>query len=39
VAPVAIVGTAAFDVTQIDRSTLTLARADGVGGWASRSRE
>ena len=32
VVPMAVVGTAAFDVTQIDRSTLTLARTDGVGG-------
>jgi hypothetical protein len=32
VVPMAVVGTAAFDVMQIDRSTLSLARADGVGG-------
>ena len=30
--PVAIAGTAEFDVTQIDVDTLVLARADGVGG-------
>jgi hypothetical protein len=32
VLPVAIVGTADFDVTQIDVDTLVLTRADGVGG-------
>ncbi len=32
VLPVAIVGTAEFDVTRIDVDTLVLARADGVGG-------
>jgi hypothetical protein len=32
VLPVALVGTADFDVTQIDISSLTLERADGVGG-------
>jgi len=32
VLPVAIVGTADFDVTQIDVTTLVLTRADGVGG-------
>jgi len=32
VLPVAIVGSADFDVTQIDVDTLVLTRADGVGG-------
>jgi predicted outer membrane repeat protein len=32
VLPAAIVGTAEFDVTQIDVDTLVLTRADGVGG-------
>jgi parallel beta-helix repeat protein len=32
VLPVAVVGTADFDVTQIDVDTLVLRRADGVGG-------
>ncbi|MBU0639576.1 MAG: hypothetical protein KKB50_11980 [Planctomycetes bacterium] len=32
VLPVAIVGTASFDVTHIDRGPIELARADGVGG-------
>jgi hypothetical protein len=32
VVPMAIVGSESFDVTQIDVSTLTLRRADGVGG-------
>jgi hypothetical protein len=32
VLPVALVGTDAFDVTQVDVSTLLLSRADGVGG-------
>ncbi len=32
VLPVALVGTASFDVTQVDISTLQMARADGVGG-------
>jgi hypothetical protein len=35
VLPVAVVGTADFDVTQIDVETLVLARADGVGGSVS----
>ncbi|MFQ5489264.1 MAG: FG-GAP repeat domain-containing protein, partial [Phycisphaerae bacterium] len=30
--PVALLGTAEFDVTQIDQASLTLSRADGVGG-------
>ena len=32
VLPVAIVGSATFDVTQVDLATVRLARADGVGG-------
>jgi len=32
VLPVAILGTADFDVTEIDVTTLSIARADGVGG-------
>lgn len=32
VLPIALVGTADFDVTQVDRSTVRLERADGVGG-------
>src|SRR6185436_20430672 len=32
VLPVALVGSETFDVTQVDLSTLQLARADGVGG-------
>ncbi len=31
VLPVAVIGTVAFDVTQIDLNTLMLSRADGVG--------
>ncbi len=31
VLPVAVIGTVAFDVTQIDLTTLMLSRADGVG--------
>jgi len=32
VLPVALVGSGSFDVSQVDLSTLRLARADGVGG-------
>ncbi|MCH8153535.1 MAG: FG-GAP repeat protein [Planctomycetes bacterium] len=32
VLPVALVGTDSFDVTQVDLSSILLARADGVGG-------
>ncbi|MHC4611355.1 MAG: hypothetical protein ACYS7M_13505 [Planctomycetota bacterium] len=35
VLPVALVGTAEFDVTTIDVSSVLLARADGVGGQAA----
>jgi hypothetical protein len=35
VLPVAIVGTGSFDVAQIDPGTLSLARADGIGGSVS----
>ena len=32
VLPVAVVGTAAFDVTNVDLASLRLSRADGIGG-------
>ena len=32
VLPVALVGTAAFDVTMVDLASITLSRADGIGG-------
>ena len=35
VIPAAILGTATFDVTTIDRATLRLARSDGTGGWVA----
>jgi subtilisin-like proprotein convertase family protein len=35
VLPVALVGTDDFDVSQVDISTVTLSRADGVGGSAA----
>ncbi len=35
VVPMAILGSESFDVTQIDVDSLTLARADGVGGTAT----
>ena len=38
VIPIALIGSSGFDVTQVDTSSLVLARADGVGGTLSVAR-